>query len=298
MGNNLSPTIAIIFMDFVEQQIITQAPVSVWLRYIDDIFFMSSTTSDELLRIANSINPAIQFTHEAPKDDQLPFLDTLVSLQPDGTFAYSLFAKPIHSGYTLPSCSHVPYSQKFGVMVHEFRRAIRCSSSDGLKEQSIQFIRQRFLNNGYRDPMIFKAIARAHRPPGRLLHNREQPIYVKVPFVDERSAVEMRKLARKTNLPIQLSFSNPKPLSLQLRKPQKPPCPNTCLCDNRGLCLKKNTVYCVHCGLCPPGTVDYIGETHRTLHKRTTEHCTKEDSNVYRHFVEVHQESIYETTYK
>ena len=77
-------------MDFVEQQIIAQAPVSFWFRYIDDIFFISSYTADELLRIANSITPAIQFTHEAPKDGEIPFLDTLVSLQPDGTFAYSV----------------------------------------------------------------------------------------------------------------------------------------------------------------------------------------------------------------
>ena len=101
------------------------------------------------------------------------------------------------------------------------------------------------------------------------------------------SATEFRMHARKSNLPIRLSFSNPKPLSLQLRKSQPVPCPSTCCCDNKGLCLKKNVVYDVNCNLCPQPQ-GYIGSSHRTLHKRTGEHFTKDDSNVFRHFQQSH----------
>ena len=170
-------------------------------------------------------------------------------------------------------------------MVHEFRRAIRCSSTELNGQYSIQLIRQKFINNGYPARMVNNAERRAQQPPRR--QENRNPIFVKVPFVDERSATELRKSARKTGLPINLSFSNARPLSLQLRKPPKVPCPATCVCNGRGQCLRKNCVYSVSCRLCPEND-DYIGETHRTLHKRTTEHFTKDDSNVFRHFVDRH----------
>ena len=64
-------------------------------------------------------------------------------------------------------------------------------------------------------------------------------------------------------------------------------CPHQqqCVCDNHGVCLKKNTVYQVKCNTCQKS---YIGETHRTFLKRTKEHLTDRESALKKHFLEYH----------
>ena len=129
MGNNLSPVIAIIFMASIEFQIQQRLNIRLWVRYIDDIFYVSREDKDEVLRVANSIHQSIQFTQESPKDNTMPYLDTEVKLEDDGKFSYRMHIKPIHSGHTVPFKSHIPHFQKFSVMVNEFKRAVRCSSN-------------------------------------------------------------------------------------------------------------------------------------------------------------------------
>ncbi|KAK3712865.1 hypothetical protein QZH41_005524 [Actinostola sp. cb2023] len=86
MGNNLAPALAIIYMNEIDIQILCQFQDKALMslkRYIDDIFiaWMSDgITAEEILSTANSLNTALKFTIEMPQDNQLPFLDTMVSL--------------------------------------------------------------------------------------------------------------------------------------------------------------------------------------------------------------------------
>ena len=83
MGNNLAPTLAIIYMNERDALIVEKSAGSVRLnRYIDDYFvFLLSREflSDDLLNTVNNLNDAIKFTIEHPVDNQLPFLDTMVT---------------------------------------------------------------------------------------------------------------------------------------------------------------------------------------------------------------------------
>jgi hypothetical protein len=279
MGNNLSPIVAIIFMDFIESQVRERIPISLWVRYIDDIFYVTQCSQEQLLEVANSIHPSIKFTCENPKENRLPFLDTEVYLLSSGQFEYRLFVKPIHSGHVVPSRSHIPQHQKFSVMVNEFRRADRCSSNRENRVYSMNIIRDRFLSNGYPLQQVDKALRQALQP--RQIGPKPKNIYVRMPFVDDRSASELRDYARETGLPVKIAFSAPKPLSQQLRKGYPPPCPRGCICDGRGQCSAKNVVYRIQCTLCQ---AEYVGETHRTCKRRRMEHCTQRESHVYKHF--------------
>ena len=86
MGNNLAPTLAIIYMNEIDTLIETKTEGQVILkRFIDDYFaflLSSSLSAQELLKIANDINDKIKFTLEVPQKNELPFLDMLVSFDP------------------------------------------------------------------------------------------------------------------------------------------------------------------------------------------------------------------------
>ena len=68
MGNNLSGTLAIIYMNYIECQIIRKIELNnvhilFWKRYIDDIFYiLSASPTITLINISNSISSDIQFT--------------------------------------------------------------------------------------------------------------------------------------------------------------------------------------------------------------------------------------------
>ncbi|PIK45537.1 putative reverse transcriptase [Apostichopus japonicus] len=124
MGNNLAPSLAIIYMNQLDIQLRHQFGNNVMLkRYIDDIFLVwtsADINSDNILSVANSLNTALSFTIEMPVDDRLPFLETFVTLnRTNNSFTTQLYTKPIHSGCILHWDSHGPTSAKRAILTEK-----------------------------------------------------------------------------------------------------------------------------------------------------------------------------------
>ena len=71
MGCPVSPVVANIFMEHIEEQGIqhSPAPVRFWRRYVDDTFcFLQRSSVDRVLDHLNSISPSITFTVERRAD--------------------------------------------------------------------------------------------------------------------------------------------------------------------------------------------------------------------------------------
>ena len=83
MGSPLSSIVTNIFMEHFEKiamQTVNNTP-SMWLRYVDDTFFLWPYGPEELslfLKHINNIRPSIQFTKEVEDDGKISFLDVLV----------------------------------------------------------------------------------------------------------------------------------------------------------------------------------------------------------------------------
>ena len=78
-------------MEHVEEEALRTSPheVRCWKRYVDDNFcFLGRATVDTVLNHLNSLYPSIQFTVEQESGGKIPFLDTLVSRQEDGSLEY------------------------------------------------------------------------------------------------------------------------------------------------------------------------------------------------------------------
>ena len=95
MGSPVSPVIANLYMEEIEERVITNTanPPKEWDRYVDDVFSILkkdavSTFHDEL----NSIDSHISFTI----DGQIAFLDTLISRN-SGTITTNVYRKPTHT---------------------------------------------------------------------------------------------------------------------------------------------------------------------------------------------------------
>ena len=59
-----------------------------WKRYVDDTFVIQHQShKDEFFRQINSVDPSFQVTvDESKADHSIPFSDTIITPQADGTF--------------------------------------------------------------------------------------------------------------------------------------------------------------------------------------------------------------------
>ena len=103
MGSPMSALIANIFMEEFEVKALHSFPhpPSLWLRFVDDTFVINKAEhSQDLLQHINSQDPHIQFTVEPTQQNSLPFLDTLVTIEPDNTFSTTVYPPTWINTYT------------------------------------------------------------------------------------------------------------------------------------------------------------------------------------------------------
>ncbi|XP_076246266.1 uncharacterized protein LOC143186474 [Calliopsis andreniformis] len=141
MGSPISPIIANIFMEHLEDRILKEAPLkpSQWFRYVDDTFVVWSLGKDTLndfLKYINSLHPKIQFTMETETEQQIiPFLGVLVTRKPDGTLGHQVYRKPTHTNRYLHASSHHHPVQKNFVLSSLIHRAINICEEEHLPEE-------------------------------------------------------------------------------------------------------------------------------------------------------------------
>ena len=113
-------------------------PPSLWKRFVDDTFdVIKLSPKEEFFTHINSIEERIQFTAENTRADGfMPFLDTLVTLQADGSFPTTVYRMPTHTNQYLQWNNHHAISAKYSVISTLFHRAKEvCSTKQQLDEE-------------------------------------------------------------------------------------------------------------------------------------------------------------------
>ena len=167
MGTKTAPSHANNFMGhFEEAHVYTYClqPL-IWLRFIDDIFMIWTHGKTELINFVanlNSCHETIKFTAEISKTT-VNFLDTTVSLSPNGTLEVDLYSKPTDShNYLLYTSAHT-LNCKISLPYSQFLRIRRiCSSIDNYDKHS-KTLTYHFLRRGYPEDLIENAYILARR---------------------------------------------------------------------------------------------------------------------------------------
>ena len=117
-------------------------PPSLWLRFEDYTFVINKAEHiQDFLHHINNQDPHIQFPVEPTQQDSLPFLDTLITIQPDNTFSTTVYRKPTHTDQYLHCNSNHHITAKQSVFNTLAHRAKTVSSTQASMDKELDHMK-------------------------------------------------------------------------------------------------------------------------------------------------------------
>ena len=188
MGTKCAPTYASLFMGAFEQRHFMpkiEDLVHLYVRYIDDIFFLWKGTEEELLKFLNGVNdlhPTIKFDFEYSKST-ITFLDSRISLS-GGKLKTSIFTKPTDRKAYVHSRSYHPRSTKEAIAYGQALRLRRICTEEGDFWKAAEKLKQDLVKRGYQEQKIMEDINRAASMDQRELRTyKAKETDSRIPFV-------------------------------------------------------------------------------------------------------------------
>ena len=125
--------------------------ISVWFRYIDDIFFVWDHGEEKLnewLSYLNNQHHSIKFTSEWSRSE-INFLDTTVKVDENMELYTDLYIKPTDTnGYLMYDSAHAPHVKR-GLPYSQFLRLRRICKLESDFEKHLKQKESLFRDRGY-----------------------------------------------------------------------------------------------------------------------------------------------------
>ena len=158
MGSPVSPLVANMFMEHLEQKLLSTAPEELkpklWKRYVDDILeVIRRGTAEAPTQFLNGLDDSgsIKFTYEEEHDGKLPFLDLLLDRTETDRLKFLIYRKPTHTDQYLNFSSHHPIERKLSVVRTLFERCQRLVTDNEDKVQEDIHVEEALRSCGYPD---------------------------------------------------------------------------------------------------------------------------------------------------
>ena len=283
MGSPVSPIVANLYMEYLEQKALSTAPnpPKFWGRYVDDTFVIHKEANKQsFLQHINSVDPAIRFTVEDNKEDgSIPFLDTIVKPEVDGSLSITVYRKPTHTDQYLQWDSHHHLSAKFSVIQTLSHRAFTVCSNPELLQKEKQHLRKALTKCNYPKWALDKVEKRLNRSTRQVNdggNNSAQPAnhgvqskgHIVIPYT-QGLCESIKRICGRYG--IQTHFKGGKTIKNLLVSPK----------DKDPMLNQSGAIYRYQCNNLGRDD-EYIGETSRTFGERYKEHL-KAPSAIHHH---------------
>ena len=270
MGSPLGPTYANAFLSYHEKIWIDECPDDIkplkYRRYVDDIFVLCRDRDHhrKFLEYMNTKHQSISFTEELENNNQLAFLDVLVTRTDDG-FVTDLYRKSTFSGVFTNFFSFLSIQFKTCLVSTLLFRCQQLTSSTQKFHEEVMRLRMILAKNSYPLEFVDQCVAaflnKQYKRPVHTVEKRSEVVVL--PYLGKLS-LEIRNRLKKyvnkhiSNVKLMVIFRSQRRLKTLFRyKDMIPP-------D-----LQSYIVYRYTCGTC---NSTYIGKTDRHRHIRWCEH--------------------------
>ena len=274
MGSPISPIVANIFMEAFENKAIETAlhPPRIWKRYVDDTFVLQDQAhKEEFLQHINTVDPSIKFiVEEAKEDGSIPFLDTIIRPEADGTFTIGVYRKPTHTDLYLPWDSNHNIAAKYSVINTLSHRALTICSTPELAEQELHHLENVLGQCKYPIWAIRKIFKKCQQKKKKQTPKNKYPAkcHIVVPY-SQGIGESVKNICKKHG--VDVHFKGGQTLKNILVSPK----------DKDNITSKSSVIYSYTCGEIDCDE-EYIGESGRTFGERFKEHL-KAPSPIFLH---------------
>ena len=149
-----------------------RVPPKTWKRYVDDsVVIIKKDCVPEFHDKLNSIDPMISFTMEKESNQQISFLDTLVSRK-NGFIVIDVFRKPTHKDRYLDFNSHHEKKHKISTASTLLNRACNLPNTLEGKSSEVNYVTNTLLANGYPPAVISNVLKEKNLPRKLFLHRK------------------------------------------------------------------------------------------------------------------------------
>ena len=267
MGSPVSPIVANIFMEAFESRALATAihPPKFWRRYVDDACVIQDQShKEEFLHLINSVDNAIQFTVEESKEDgSIPFLDTLITPEENGTFSVGVYRKPAHTDLYLPWDSNHHLSAKYSVIKTLTHRAHTICSTPKHLQIELKHLEEALGHCKYPNWAIKKIFKQhqlrkeqTHQP--RTTNKPTKRSHIVIPYTPG-ICKSIKNIGKKYGIAVY--FKGNRTLKNILMSPK----------DKDEMANKSSIIYSYCCGEIGCDE-EYVGESGRTFGERFKEH--------------------------
>ena len=161
IGTKFAPPYACIFMDEVETEFLKSQELQpfLWLRYIDDIFFIwtrGTQRLDSFLNELNKFHANLSFTYET-SEEMVKFLDLNVSIR-NGAISTDLYIKPTDGHQYLHYKSSHPEHIKTSITYSQALRLSRICLSEKDFKGHVDRMKEWFLVRDYSKNVVNEQI--------------------------------------------------------------------------------------------------------------------------------------------
>ena len=189
MGTKCAPSYANIFMGKFEELHIYQrirSKTLLYLRYIDDLFFIFNGTEEELKRFFQEINQVhrtIKFDYTYSKKE-INFLDLIIYKDGKGKLQTKVYTKPTDRQSYLYRTSAHPEHLKKNIPYGQALRLKKICSEDHEFDKAAQLLSDKLKSRKYKDEEIITQISKAKsQNRNLLLQSRERKPLNRIPCV-------------------------------------------------------------------------------------------------------------------
>ena len=188
MGTKCAPSYACLFMGRFEEEFILpriKDSILIYVRYIDDLFFIWKGTESDLLKFfkeINEVHPTIKLDYEYSRT-KIHFLDTTVSVS-GNRLGTTLYTKPTDRKAYLHARSYHPKSTKEAIAYSQAARLRRiCTDKDDFQELADK-LKKDLINRGYQREKVTEEINRAgNLDRNGLLTYKERVVNEQTPLI-------------------------------------------------------------------------------------------------------------------
>jgi hypothetical protein len=171
MGSPISPILAELFLQHLENTALPTFHIPWYRRYVDDsLACVQIQDLDNILNDLNNFHPNIKFTVEREVNGRIAFLDADLQRQENGQISRKVYRKPTNTGRYLNFQSYHHRSHKLSVIDSLMYRAITVCDDESLPNE-INTIKSCLIRNGYPGRLIDE---RFKNMKNKLSHNIQQ----------------------------------------------------------------------------------------------------------------------------